>query len=391
MTPWLANRAGLAGLAAPLSGDAGDWPALWWLAAGAGLLAAIATLASMVLVLQNLVRRTQAGSSDAPERAAGLFAEMAAVQERRLTEVAETLTGELRQSAGALAEELGKTPRPAARSWSKAPGVDLEPSDAPSRCWTLRREIVELAGGERRRLAAGLAAASQLGEWIECLWPVLETAAGRDAHATALPGPAAAECRSADRILRDYCRCDAGALRHLGRLVNGDSGNGSRPAAAGFFERSGLIAGERPLPERLRRYLEPFDHLGRLGEVTLALQYLLEAFPVEQLSRDQRSRLRRKLVAAVRDAGLEPDFHLLVTRIAAGVGLRYRPVRYYQSRTDQSEYAFVRQQVSPISLSERVGYDATAERQVIVRLERPFFAQMSSDIYHAGHAHVARG
>ena len=91
------------------------------------------------------------------------------------------------------------------------------------------------------------------------------------------------------------------------------------------------------------------------------------------------------------DTGLEEDFHRLVAQVAAGVGLRYRPVPYYKSRTDQSEYAFVRQQVSPISLSERVGFKATTEKETIVRLGRPFFAQVDTGIYYSGHAHVARG
>ncbi len=388
-------------LAVPAYGLGDAWPRLWLLAAGAGVLAAIATLASTVLVLQRLLREAGDGSGEAPETG-GDLPTVAAAHERQLGKTAQRLTVELRQNTDALAGKLRQTLRHEARSLGAGLGEVLEPGAAVSPGHRLGHEIAALADAERQRFTGALEAAGQLGDWIEHLWPVLGSAAGRDVEAIVdnLPDPAASEWRSAARILRAFCHLDATALRRLGRLAAGAQAgrNGSRGSQGdtgviddGFLHTAGLLAGERPLPERLKRYLEPFDHLGRLGEVTLALQYLLEAYPVEQLSRDQRSRLRRELDAAIGDAGLEPDYHCLVTRIAAGAGLRYRPVRYYQSRTDQSDYAFVRQQVSPISLSQRVGFDATAERQVIVRLERPFFAQMSTGIYHAGHAHVARG
>ncbi len=388
----LALCAFLAVLALPAHGAGGDSSRLWWLAAGTGGLAAIATLASMVMVLRNLVRETR-GRAEAARGTA--LAEATSACERRLTEVAERLSRELSRRAETLAEHLRKTPGEEAESLPihAVPGAGAESRHL------LGREISALADAERQRLGSALEAAGLLGDWIEGLWPVLRSVAGGDAGAVAgeLPHPAAAEWRSAHRVLHDFCRLDARALRRLGRRAaggNGSAGGGTLPAGASpdaaFLDRAGLLAGERPLGERLKRYLEPFDHLGRLGEVTLALQYLLEAYPIEQLARDQRSRLRGELAARIAGAGLEPDFHLLVKHVAAGVGLRYRPVRYYQSRTDQSDYAFVRQQVSPISLSERVGFDATVERPVIVRLERPFFAQTRTGIYHAGHAHVAR-
>ncbi len=412
MRSWLASAVLLASVAAPAHGLGGDGPRLWWLIGVTCVLAAIATLASLVLVLQQHLEEARAG--EAPESGGTL--EGTSAHERRLAEVAQRLAGELRQGAADLAGQLGQDLRHQARALNTGLGGDRSPGVAAAPGHRLEREIAALAGSERRRLAAGLEAAGQLGDWIDRLWPVLESAAGRGTSAIAagLSPAAAGEWRSAEQALRGFCRLDTAALRRLGRRI-ASAGNGtgtgsglegapagglgcperSAPEAAvpngGFLESAGLLAGERPLTERLRRYLEPFDHLGRLGEVILALQYLLEAYPVEQLPRDRRSRLRRELAATLRRAGLEPDFHRLVTRIAAGVGLRYRPVRYYRSRTDQSEYAFVRQQVSPISLSARVGFDATTEREVIVRLERPFFAQMSTDIYHAGHACVARG
>ena len=144
-------------------------------------------------------------------------------------------------------------------------------------------------------------------------------------------------------------------------------------------------------PSACTGYLEPFDHTGRLGEVTLALQYLLEAYPVEQLEPERRSLLRQGMAEAAGSIRLSGDFHDLVGRVAAGVGLDYRAVSYYKSRLDQSAYAFVRQQVSPISLTERVGFAAATDPSVIVRLERPFFFQSANNVYYAGHAHVARG
>lgn len=256
----------------------------------------------------------------------------------------------------------------------------------------LRRELDALDDGERRRLADALEATSQLGCWIELLRGALQEAAGFDLDAVSaeLAGPAGEEWRRARRVLEGFAARDAPALRRLWKALGQDDADPT-PCEAEFLAGSGLLAAAPPFAERLQRYLEPFDLPGRLGELTLALQYLTEAYPVEQLERGRRARLRRGLAEAVASVRLEEDFHRLVARIAAGIGLDYRPVPYYKSRLDESRHAFVRQQVSPISLTERVGFAAAADPSVIVRLSRPFFFQSSNQVYYAGHAHVARG
>lgn len=212
-------------------------------------------------------------------------------------------------------------------------------------------------------------AAGRLSTWITRLKPVLQRVTGEEPEGlpSQLPEPAGREWKEAWSTLRQFEDQDLPDLKRLVLSCDGED-----------------------LEESLRRHLEPFDHAGRLGQVTLALQYLLEAFPVEQLSSEKRNELRRELHRAVCDAGLEEDFHALVGAVASGIGLEYRPVSYYRSRLDEANLAFVRQQVSPISLSDRVGFAATAEPSVVVRLGRPFFYQAKSNVYYAGHAHVAR-
>ncbi len=329
---------------------------------------------------------------------AGEIDQQVNAQEMRLSGVARQLAEELRQESATLGEELRGALRHEAQSLSEALRQDSEAGASPYHL--LCRELAELEEPDRTPLSAALKAAGRLGDWIGRLWPIIQAAAGCDVKSIpkTLPGPAADEWQRAVQILRAYRGSDAVALRALGLRsfgagAAGAEANGSTPDSSevAFLDNAGLLAGERPFAERLKRYLEPFDHPGRLSEVTLALQYLVEAYPIEQLAKkSQRRQLRGGLAAAHDGADPEDDFHHLVAQIAAGVGLRYRPVPYYKSRTDQSEYAFVRQQVSPISLSERVGFKATTETETIVRLERPFFAQLSTGIYYAGHAHVAR-
>jgi hypothetical protein len=396
----------------PAGGPVGaaESPAPLWQgwALGAGAMTALAALIAAALArgrrpaaaldadarkeLRRLVdravdRRLRALGAGTPVAAAGDGEPPAPEHEQRLAAVADGLFEQLRIDSAALAGELKRSLRREAQSLSEGLRQDAEAETAP--CRRLRREIQALPDGERGPLAATLDAAGRLGRWVERLWPVLEAAAERDVESIArqLPEPAAGEWRHAARVLRAFAQTDAVALSRLAR--NG-AGGAPPPAETAFLEGAGLLSGERPVAERLKRYLEPFDHLGRLGDVTLALQYLVEAFPIEQLPQERRAVLRRVLSQTQLGAGMDDDFHPLVSAVAAGIGLRYRPVPLYRSRTDDSDYAFVRQQVSPISLSERVGFEATADKEAIVRLERPFFFQRDTGIYYAGHAHVAR-
>ncbi len=413
---WLLASVLFATCAAPASGSGGEPMShaaertLWLLAAGAGTLTAIATLASMLLVVQRLTRERRAAAGG-PDATAGDTGDRVRVHEQHLAEVSRQLAEKLRRSSAALEEQLLGSLRREASSLSEGLRRDLEAhssvsrGDAPAsiapaarrQACRLGLELARLPDDERQPLTAAFDAAGRLGDWIDRLWPVLH-GAGLDVESIpdSLPEAATGEWCQATRTLRIFAGAEAAAFR---RLASG-SATVASPAAnepppcppeLAFLDDAGLLTGERPLAERLRRYLEPFDHPGRLGEVTLALQYLLEAFPIEQLSKDRRSRLRHGLSQADLGTGTGEDFHPLIARIAAGIGLHYRPVHYYKSRTDQGECAFVRQQVSPISLSGRVGFEATAGKATIVRLERPFFFQHGTGIYYAGHAHVARG
>lgn len=280
------------------------------------------------------------------------------------------------------------TPEP-----SSAEGLEeVEESDPVVGTSALQEDLLRLEESERRLLADGLEAMSELGHWIELLWPVLREASGRDLDSVAsgLPLPAAEEWRRAREILEEFSHRDAVAARRILHRLS-DEGRDTAGVTADFLDCSGRIGRGLTFPERLKRYLEPFDHTGRLGRVTLALQYLLEAYPVEQLEPDRRTFLRHTMAEAAGSVRLAEDFHILIARIAAGVGLDYRAVSYYKGRLDQSEYAFVRGQVSPISLTERVGFAAATDPAVIVRLERPFFFHGANHVYYAGHAHVARG
>jgi hypothetical protein len=292
---------------------------------------------------------------------------------RSLETHAGSLQGELEEHARALDERLRQALHQEAQSLSECLRTDLASRNDAEVAFL---NFDTLAAEERQRLVAAMQAAGRLGDWIEHLLPALETAV--DCDLDELPAPAKKEWCAALKTLRRFADRDAVALRGLA------VGNGRRRAP------EDLPDGEGELPERLRSYLEPFDHAGRLGEAVLALQYLLEAFPVEQLPAEQRSGLRRGIARGLKEAGLGEDFHSLVEVLAAGIGLEYRPVRYYKSRIDSGELAFVRAQVSPISLSERVGFEATAEPTAVVRLERPFFFHRSNSVYYAGHAYVAR-
>lgn len=269
---------------------------------------------------------------------------------------------------------------------SEPPGPMASRGDPRALC----RDIVDLDSQQDGRITDALRAAGDLGYWIEILWPSLQEAAGTrvDTVADDLPEPAAAEWSHARGVLESFAAHDAPALRWLARRL--DDGEAGPSAESVFLENSGLLDAEVPVVERLKHYLVPSDELGRLGEITLALQYLVEAYPIEQLKPTEQTRLSQGLAEAVQSMRLVESFHHLVARVAGGVGLDYRPVPYYKSRLDQSEYAFVRQQVSPISLSERVGFDAKADPAVIVRLDRPFFVQSANQVYYSGHAHVAR-
>ena len=394
---------GLAGLVAAASGALG-WRIVRWLRRRR----ATDRQALERLIDEAIARRSASPAADAESRREPAQdtseAALRAIEEalerasRQLEASAREQEQRLASAAKHLAAELQGHPESCRQQPAAQPGHRPDAAAPPGAAEKLRCELAELASDERQPLLAAVAALGRLGELIEDLWTILPTVAGSDLESIAagLPEPAGREWRHAHQKLTSFARVDAPALRRLfpTELDCEPGGQLSQPlssAATAFLEDAGLLDDEPSLPQRLRAYLSPFDRIGRLAEVTLALQYLLEAYPIEQLSPDQRSHLRRLLAEASRELTEDRDWHSLMRRIAAGIHLYYRPVVYYKSRIDQKDFAFVRQQVSPISLSERVGFAATTKPTVVVRLERPFFFQMGTNVYHSGHAHVARG
>ncbi len=255
-------------------------------------------------------------------------------------------------------------------------------------------ELADLPAPERERTVDALEAAGRLGYLVDQLWPALRAASGKDLRAVAesLPEQAREEWQTAYDELRHFAAVDAVVCRRLVRAVAGDGALGPdppSPAEGVFLERSGWLDRSASLPARLRAFFEPYERIGRLGRVTLALQFLLEAYPIEQLEVEARDALDAELARRLEETDL-PQPHRLVAALASGLGLRYRPVALYKTRLDQPGNEFLRRQVSAISLSERVGFAATADAKTVVRLQRPFF-DGEDGVYYAGHAHIARG
>lgn len=258
----------------------------------------------------------------------------------------------------------------------------------PETLRALHSELLDHPPDERLPWADAFAAAGRLVQWSQHLAATLAPGQSPEIIAATLPEAAAAEWLHSHAVLTQFASRDAMVLGRLAALLDSEIPNAL--AEDRYLEGTGLLESTLPFSARLKRYLEPFDHAGRLTELTLALQYLVEAYPIEQMSPDERAEFRARLRASLDHGHLDEDFHTLVAQLARGAGLLYRPVVYYKGRIDQTAYAFVRQQVSPISLSGRVGFDATTEPTVVVRLRRPFFFHLDSDVYYAGHAHVAR-
>lgn len=253
----------------------------------------------------------------------------------------------------------------------------------------------ELAGHGNEPLLGLFGAGDQLGHWIERHPEVLVEVAGgpgsrlRDIRGR-LPAPAAKDFEQARITLLRFTREDANVFRRILDFTSQKYRHILGPVKRGeaaLLERWGLLAGDRPLHDRVREYLEPPERPGRLSEVAQALQYLFEALPVEHLSQEERARLHEHLQPGM-DADGTYEFHALLQEMAMGVGLRYHPLPYYRSSANQN--VAVREEVTAISLTELVGRAATAKPWTIVRTERPFFFDAQTGIYYAGHANVAQ-
>lgn len=278
-------------------------------------------------------------------------------------------------------------------------------------------EVARLEPGEAREtFVRALESLGQLGFWIRCLWSALQQLFGSFREIVdPLPEPARQEWLGAFRCLRSFELVDAPVFRRVARW-NGDGflaeadwklldledrmrAHLVRPGDQGivtqaewaFLESSGLASEKSLLVNRVQSYLIQRGKPGRLGEVCLALQYLVEAFPKEHVGGSRRSEVDQHLRATLTSASLPPDFHSLIRSAAEGTGFIYRPVPYYRSRLDDSHFAFIERSVGAIDLAERIGIAVDlADPYVIVRLDSPFFFAARDDVYYTGRACIAR-
>ncbi|HEX8320452.1 hypothetical protein [Longimicrobium sp.] len=255
-------------------------------------------------------------------------------------------------------------------------------------------QIQSLPGDGQTRVQEVLVNVDVLARWAEQLWRALLVPAVND-RVAGLSDAARAEWDQSYRALLHFVVNHAGAYsRLLSTMRGGPDGRAERPLLVDAEVLRGLDGTNADIAGRLRMQLLPPERLGELDRVVLAIQYLTEAFPLEQLERI-RTGLGDSLLADLQDrlsrAGFAPRFHDLVRGISEPLGLEYRPVVYYQSSIDAPAFRFIDREVSRISLSQRLGYEARpGSETLVVRLERPFFFDAVHKHYYAGFAHVAR-
>lgn len=256
----------------------------------------------------------------------------------------------------------------------------------------LNREIASLEpASERESLDRSFNALGQLGLWIQALWGAMRVWGSFRDILEILPEPARQEWLSAFKLLRSFEVVDAVAFRRIARQRSGilDSAQVTR-AEIDFLKGNGLLSGEKSLKDRLRLYLVPPGEPGHLGQACLALQYLVEAFPIEQIrDRTRYEEFSIRLRRAAETAGWPADFHSLIENAAAGAGLRYAAVPYYDSLVGDSRYRFIKQSIDVVDLVERTGRSLPSlDPKAVVRLLCPFFFQ--EELFYAGRAGIAR-
>ena len=275
-----------------------------------------------------------------------------------------------------------ETPSPAPVLLLKPPALTAPESEGP---WSrLSSHWHGLEAREQSRLSQSLTALEQLGEWISCLLPVLEDVEhgrGELPELERLPEPAREEWRAASGVLRELADVDRVAFHRLRTVLTDPtrvSANGRQSPEAEYLEAAGLIDPRDGLSASLRRHLlEPAS--GRLQATVRALQYLIEAFPIEQLEKTERKAYLSKIRERLQNAGLSTKFHRLIADLAAGLGLTYREARYYKRRVDESNADFLDGAVESVDLSQLIGYPAGTDGRVVVRLEELFLFEPGGD------------
>jgi hypothetical protein len=241
------------------------------------------------------------------------------------------------------------------------------------------RAFVERLRGEgkdedaRRLLAAGFDLASECSALL----------ATRDATARfreRKPVPAQNEWSWSVTALEKYAHIGGADIEHLLRWLTEsgtevDLGVYQRLNQLGWFP-GGLAASEgrgaRSAWDAVRTYFKQGGRVGPLDEVVLAVQYITEAFPAEQLEASAAEEYRRLLE---RQEWSTQRFHQRVETVARAWGMTYHRVRYHVDTWKQPGLsAVIGQNVTLIRLSELVGEKVeVASRDTIVRLERAFF------------------
>jgi hypothetical protein len=261
----------------------------------------------------------------------------------------------------------------------------------------LQNELLRIPDGSV--VVEGLASIGALGSLAESSLRALLKAAGQSDPVQLimdLPAAAQAEFRESYRTVFRFGRFESAICRRLVQGIIHEPQFGRirhatpfialsrvKPFESTFLESSGWMSASRPVAERLRDYFEPFDRAGALDKFVVAWQYLFEAYPREQLSKEQCDALRGSVESPLGDT-----FHGLVGTVAAGLQLTYRPVPYYDSDLLAPEFDFIQRSVESLNLSERSGVASAAKPSEVVRLQRPFF--FLNDRYYAGHAYVSR-
>lgn len=261
-----------------------------------------------------------------------------------------------------------------------------DPSQTPS-C-RFREELDALDFAERQGALQAIDATRRLADWVAAVLPVFrEIEAGHGlARLDGLPLASRREWIDAHDALRHFAEAEGPIFELLaGEDAARDAGVDSYLAA------SDLLDARLPLRERLRRHLLAPVPAGRVHGVVLALQYLLEAFPVEHLEPSERRALRAALRERLLQSGVPPRLHALVSELAAGLGLSYREVRYYKSEVGMPGYAFLAHAHDRISLSARVGFEAGTEGRAVVRLAEIFLFESSTGAYYSGRAAIDEG
>ncbi|WP_420129155.1 hypothetical protein [Longimicrobium sp.] len=241
------------------------------------------------------------------------------------------------------------------------------------------RAFVERLRGEgkhedaRRLLAAGLELANECSGLL----------ASRDATAhfrEDKPHSAQNEWSRSVTALEMYAHVSGADIEHL-LLWLDDPRTEVDPGVYQRLNRLGWFPGARATPEghvprsawdAVRTYFKQGGRVGRLDEVVLAVQYITEAFPAEQLD----ASAAREYSGLLERQGWSADrLHQRVEAVAREWGLAYHRVRYHVDMWNRPPLSgVIGHNVVLIQLSERVGKKVQVEsRHTVVRLERAFF------------------